>query len=162
MLPIETKRAMLVGLENETIVTGAYTHDGGICPMLAAHRRGGRTDRESFAQCWDRYTGAHRGRRASEREVRTLRAMLEASLMEPEAISLSDAAAELRARRPAPKADTGERNRMPELAGRHGWAWSRLFRRWDTYAAHLRAIEDGVAPDRSREESPVLVPDLTR
>src|SRR3954452_4262266 len=69
MLPIETKRAMLVGLEDEAIVTGAYSHDGGICPMLAAHRRGGRTDRESFAQCWDRYTGAGRGRVATEREI---------------------------------------------------------------------------------------------
>ena len=49
MLPLETKRAMLAGLDSETIVTGAYTHEGGICPMLAAHRRGGRTDRESFA-----------------------------------------------------------------------------------------------------------------
>ena len=43
MLPIETKQAMLVGLDNETIVTGAYSHDGGVCPMLAAHRRGGLT-----------------------------------------------------------------------------------------------------------------------
>jgi hypothetical protein len=159
MLPIETKRAMLVGLENETIVTGAYTHEGGICPMLAAHRRGGRTDRESFAVCWDRYTGADRGRAASEREVRTLRTMLEASLMEPEPISLSQAAAEIRAT--LPKADTGERNRTPELQRRHGWAWSRLFRRWDTFAAHVAAVEDGVAADGGREESPVLVPDLT-
>src|SRR4051794_34011179 len=83
MLPIETKQAMLVGLDNETIITGAYTHDGGICPMLAAHRRGGRTDRESFAKAWDRYTDAERGRRATEREIRTLRCMLEASLYEP-------------------------------------------------------------------------------
>src|SRR3954467_10975379 len=82
MLPIETKQAMLVGLDNETIVTGAYTHDGGICPMLAAHRRGGRTDRESFAHAWDRYTGAKKGRAATERELRTLRCMLEASLLE--------------------------------------------------------------------------------
>src|SRR6476646_10114428 len=82
MLPIDTKRAMLVGLDDETIVTGAYTHDGGICPMLAAHRRGGRTDRESFAHAWDRYTGANKGRVATEREVRTLRCMLEASLIE--------------------------------------------------------------------------------
>src|SRR3954451_1629041 len=83
MLPIETKQAMLVTLEDETIVTGAYTHDGGVCPMLGAHRRGGRTDRESFAHAWDRYTGADKGRVASEREVRTLRCMLEASLLEP-------------------------------------------------------------------------------
>ena len=83
MLPLETRRAMLAGLDHDTIVTGAYTHDGGICPMLAAHRRGGRTDRASFAHAWDRYTGAEKGRLASEREIRTLRAMLEASLLEP-------------------------------------------------------------------------------
>ena len=133
MLPIETKQAMLVGLENETIITGAYTHDGGICPMLAAHRRGGRTDRESFAQCWDRYTGADKGRRATERELRTLRCMLEASLLEPVDIHSVEP--------PRP-------------------AWSRLFRRWDTYAATIGPLEDGVAPDRSREETPVLMPDL--
>ena len=80
MLPIETKQAMLAGLDAETIITGAYTHDGGICPMLAAHRRGGRTDRDSFAKCWDLYTGANKGRRATDREIRTLRCMLEASL----------------------------------------------------------------------------------
>jgi hypothetical protein len=153
MLPIETKQAMLVGLDNETIITGAYTHDGGICPMLAAHRRGGRTSRESFAHAWDRYTGAKKGRIATERELRTLRTMLEASLMEPFDLHSVE--------RPK-KADTGERNRMPELRHRHGWAWSRLFRRWDTYAAAIAPLEDGVAPDRSREESPVLVPDLTR
>jgi hypothetical protein len=158
MLPIETKRAMLVGLESEPIVTGAYSHDGGICPMLAAHRRGGRTSQESFAHAWDRYTGARTGRRATERELRTLRTMLEASLLEP--MSLSEAAAEMRAARP--KRDTGERDRTGELRQRHGWAWSRLFRRWDTYSAAVAALEDGVAADGVREQSPVLVPDLTR
>src|SRR5215212_6949469 len=83
MLPLETKQAMLAGLDAETIVTGAYTHDGGICPMLAAHRRGGRTDRDSFAKAWDRYTGASKGRVATDRELRTLRTMLEASLLDP-------------------------------------------------------------------------------
>src|SRR3954463_247956 len=98
MLPTETKQAMLVGLDNETIVTGAYTHDGGICPMLAAHRRGGRTDRESFAHAWDRYTGAKKGRVASERERRTLRSLLDASLMDPFDLHAEAAAARDRAR----------------------------------------------------------------
>ncbi len=143
MLPIETKRAMLAGLDSETIVTGAYTHDGGVCPMLAAHRRGGRTSQESFAKAWDRYTGADKGRWASEREIRTLRCMLEASMIEP--VDLFDAP------RPKPR---------KRLAHPHGWAWSRLFRRWDHYAATIGPLEDGVAPDRSREETPVLVDDL--
>ena len=154
MLPIETKQAMLVGLQNETIVTGAYTHDGGICPMLAAHRRGGRTSQESFARAWDRYTGARKGRRATERELRTLRVMLEASLEPP--LSLHDIG------RPRTRRDTGERNRMPELRKRHGWAWSRLFRRYDTYALAVAALEDGEAAEGGGEESPVLVADLTR
>ena len=139
LLPIETKQAMLVALDTETIVTGAYTHDGGVCPMLAAHRRGGRTDRESFAVCWDRYTGADKGRRATEREIRTLRTMLEASLLEPFDIH----------------AVAPPKPRVPE-----GWAWSRLFRRWDAYSAAIAPLEDGVAPDRSREETPVGVTDL--
>jgi hypothetical protein len=133
MLPIETKQAMLAALDSETIVTGAYTHDGGVCPMLGAHRRGGRTDRESFARCWDRYTGAAKGRRATEREIRTLRCMLEASLLEPVDIHTVE--------RPRP-------------------AWSILFRRWDTYSAAIGPLEDGVAPDRSREETAVVVADL--
>jgi hypothetical protein len=143
MLPIETKQAMLVALDNDPIVTGAYTHDGGICPMLAAHRRGGRTDRESFAKCWDRYTGANKGRAASEREIRTLRTMLEASLLDPFDIH------EFK----RPKRDTGERNRMPELRARHGWAWSRLFRRWDAYAAHMAAIEQAEADRVEADDS---------
>jgi hypothetical protein len=152
MLPIDTQRAMLVGLDNEAIITGAYTHGDGVCPMLAAHRRGGRTSQESFAKAWDRYTGARKGRPATERELRTLRVMLEASLEEP--ISLMEVK--------RPKRDTGERNRMPELRKRHGWAWSRLFRRWDTWSAALATFEDREAADGGREEAPVLVPDLTR
>jgi hypothetical protein len=136
MLPIETKQGMLSALDNESIVTGAYTHDGGVCPMLGAHRRGGRTDRESFAQAWDRYTGAKKGRFATERELRTLRCMLEASLLEPIDIHAVE--------RPARKAPH----------------WSLLFRRWDHYAATIGPLEDGVAPDRSREETPVDVTDL--
>src|SRR3954451_1685783 len=133
MLPTATKQAMLVAIDSETIVTGAYTHDGGVCPMLGAHRRGGRTNRESFAHAWDRYTGANKGRRATEREIRTLRCMLEASLLEPVDIHTVE--------RPRP-------------------AWSILFRRWDVYAAAIGPLEDRVAPDRSREETPVVVPDL--
>jgi hypothetical protein len=137
LLPIHTKQAMLVGLDNETIVTGAYTHDGGVCPMLAAHRRGGRTDRDSFAKAWDRYTGADKGRRATEREIRTLRAMLDASLLEPFDIHAVRPAKPKRARR-----------------FREGAAWSRLFRRWDHYAATIGPLDDAVAPDRSRDETP--------
>src|SRR3954454_1240147 len=82
-LPERTRRAMLDGIEANEIIVGAYTdRRGGVCPMLAAHRHGGRTSLASFAKAWDRYTGARRRPRpATERELRTLRAMLEASLI---------------------------------------------------------------------------------
>jgi hypothetical protein len=80
-LPYETRTAMLEGLKQYDIIAGAYSNgDGGVCPMLAAHRCGGRTDLRSFARAWDRFTGAGRARRATERELRTLTAQLEASL----------------------------------------------------------------------------------
>jgi hypothetical protein len=63
---------------------GGYTdRNGGICPMLAAHRNGGRTSFASFARAWDAFTGAgRRPRRASRREIRVLRTYLEMSLLE--------------------------------------------------------------------------------
>src|SRR5436309_4973581 len=81
-LPEHTRRAMLEGIDANQIIVGAYTdNQGGVCPMLAAHRMGGRTSLASFARAWDAYTGGYEGARpATRREVRTLRAMLEASL----------------------------------------------------------------------------------
>ena len=46
------------------------------------------------------------------------------------------------ARRPS-RRDTGERDRTPELRKRHGWAWLRIFRRYDTYKAALDAARGG-------------------
>jgi hypothetical protein len=81
-LPDRTRRAMLEGIDQNQIIVGAYTdNNGGVCPMLAAHRNGGRTDLASFAKAWDAYTIGPEGTRpATKREIRTLRAMLEASL----------------------------------------------------------------------------------
>jgi hypothetical protein len=147
-LPIETKRAMLDAIDHNRIIVGAYTdRDGGVCPMLAAHRNGGRTSYASFARAWDSYTHAgHRSRPATERELTTLRAMLEASLASdaPDNTTLGSAIAEhekLTRRAPRPKPDTGERNRTPELRKRHGWAWTRLFRRYEDYEAALAELE---------------------
>ena len=127
---------MLAGVEANTIIVGAYTDGhGGICPMLAAHRSGGRTSMASFARAWDRYTGARgKPRRASERELGTLRAMLEASIMLEEVPELP------RMRRP-----TGERHRARELRFQPGWAWLRPFRRLDEYeraVSELAAASD--------------------
>ncbi len=73
---------MLRGIDSNRIIVGAYVDpaSGGVCPMLAAHRNGGRTDVAAFARAWDEYTDARRPRRASRREVVTLRSLLESSL----------------------------------------------------------------------------------
>ena len=149
---------MLDAIEHNRIIVGAYTdRDGGVCPMLAAHRNGGRTSYASFARAWDRYTkaGSH-SRPATEREVVTLKTMLEASLASdaPDGTTFGMAIAEhreLQGTTPRPRADTGERNRTPELRKRHGWAWTRLFRRYEDYEAAMAQIERGEAPDAPRE-----------
>ncbi len=82
-LPERTKRAMLEGIDAETIIVGAYTdRGGGVCPMLAAHRHGGRTDLLAFAHAWDRFCSAKRPRPATPRELSVLRAHLEAGLLD--------------------------------------------------------------------------------
>ena len=76
-LPRATREAMLRGVEANEIIVGAYTDsEGGVCPMLAAHRNGGRTNFASFARAWDEFTGARRPRRATRREIRVLRSHL--------------------------------------------------------------------------------------
>src|SRR3954471_19909101 len=81
-LPSHTKQGMLRGIQSNRVVVGAYTDKrGGVCPMLAAHRNGGRTDFGAFARAWDDYIGAKKPRRASAREVRTLKGYLELSLL---------------------------------------------------------------------------------
>jgi hypothetical protein len=102
-MPRTAREAMLRGIDANTIIVGAYSdsRSGGICPMLAAHRNGGRTDLASFARSWDRYTDARRPRLATPREIRTLRSLLVASLTTdagPDG-SLAQLAAEIRSDR---------------------------------------------------------------
>jgi hypothetical protein len=81
-LPERTKEAMLEGIEANTIIVGAYTdRSGGVCPMLAAHRHGGRTNLLAFAKAWDRFCSAKRPRLATERELAILKSHLEASTL---------------------------------------------------------------------------------
>jgi hypothetical protein len=81
-LPLRTREAMLEGVRASDIIVGAYSdRSGGVCPMLAAHRHGGRTSFVSFAHAWDRFSGARRARRATARELRILTAQLEASIL---------------------------------------------------------------------------------
>ncbi len=164
-LPRATKVAMLEGIRANEIIVGAYSEDGGICPMLAAHRAGGRTSMISFARAWDRYafrgSRKRRARPATERELLVLRTHLEASLLEDEGPSPQLAAAVtqhrelLRRRRSQPATGVkrqagGDLDRGRELRGREGWAWLRLFRRYDDYEAALARI--GAAPKRRTRE----------
>jgi hypothetical protein len=103
-LPTRTKQAMLRGIASNRIIVGAYVdpESGGICPMLAAHRNGGRTSLASVARAWDAYTDARRPRRATRREVRTLRSLIESSLARehlPAEGSIAELAAQVRAER---------------------------------------------------------------
>lgn len=101
-LPVATREAMLAGVRgNARIIGGAYVDgDGGVCPMLAAHRGGGRTDFLSFAKSWDRFTKASgKPQLATEREVRILITQLEASLMDATGMELDQAISEHRALR---------------------------------------------------------------
>ena len=97
-LPVRTREAMLDGIRRNPIVVGAYTdNDGGICPMLAAHRHGGRTTLLAFARSWDRFAGSRRVRRATRRELAVLERLLVASLGDAGAQDLQGAIAEHRA-----------------------------------------------------------------
>jgi hypothetical protein len=81
-LPLRTREAMLEGIRANEIIVGAYSdRAGGVCPMLAAHRHGGRTSFVSFAHAWDRFSGAKRARRASARELRVLEDQLSGSIL---------------------------------------------------------------------------------
>ncbi len=92
-LPLQTREAMLEGvLAGPRIIVGAYTdREGGVCPMLAAHRRGGRTNFLSFARSWDRFTHARRRRRATRHELAVLVGLLRASVMDEESCDLARA-----------------------------------------------------------------------
>jgi hypothetical protein len=99
-LPVATRQAMLDGVCGaDRVIVGAYTdREGGVCPMLAAHRCGGRTSFTSFARAWDRFARAgRRARAATRRELSILIAQLEGSLLSVEAGDLRGAIDEHRA-----------------------------------------------------------------
>jgi hypothetical protein len=156
-LPYDTRLAMLEGIRRyDRIIVGAYTdRTGGVCPMLAAHRCGGRTDFRSFARAWDGFTGAgKRARTATERELRTLTSQLEASLWEEDECR----AEMLRIDPPA-----------PPRPRRHG-PWLGPFRRWDGYRDAVKQAlgrdELDAAPrderEPEREGEPEREPDAER
>jgi hypothetical protein len=123
---------MLEGVRASPIIVGAYAdRRGGVCPMLAAHRRGGRTNFLVFAKAWDRFAGVRRRpRRATPRELRVLVSHLEASIVASE-----DTTPEL--------ARAIEEHR--ELVAR---AWLRPFRRHDELERALEAVLAEAEQDR--------------
>jgi hypothetical protein len=160
-LPRRTRAAMLEGIASNDIIVGAYTTGEGICPMLAAHRAGGRTSLIAFAQAWDRvaFRGERdaRSRRATERELLILRSHLEASLLEDDLPGGELAAARreheaLIARRDRP----GDADRTPELEHRPGWAWTRVVRRYDEYAGLMQRLDEATREAAGQDE-PALV-----
>jgi hypothetical protein len=167
-LPRRTKIAMLEGVRTNDIIVGAYSSGGGICPMLAAHRAGGRTSFISFARAWDRFafrdSRSRPARRATERELRILTSQLEASLLTNDE-GASDLSAAVRHHRqllqrrradappepasgragakarPTGRARPGDPDPSPRLRDRPGWAWTRVVRRYDEYERVLERLE---------------------
>jgi hypothetical protein len=89
-LPLHVRIAMFDGVRRDLIITGAYTDDrSGVCPMLAAHRRGARHSHPAFAEVWDAFAGAPRkGHKVADRVhvdrlADTLAASIEAELRRP-------------------------------------------------------------------------------
>lgn len=159
---------MLEGIRSSDIIVGAYTSDGGVCPMLAAHRNGGRTSMISFANAWDRFAlGGRRAgpRRATVRELRVLVTHLEASLLEDEAprnelgaaIEAHQRLIERRGQEPREREQRpGDPDRSRELRSRPGWAWSRLIRSYGEYERALEWIEreHAMAAEHQRDARP--------
>jgi hypothetical protein len=72
---------MLSAIQTDELIVGAYTdRRGRVCPMLAAYRRGARTDVSAFPRAWDAFARARRPRLATTREIDVLKALLEESL----------------------------------------------------------------------------------
>jgi hypothetical protein len=85
-LPVHSRRAMLQGLGEDTIIAGAYSVGPARCPGFAAYRRGARTGYSEFAAAWDRYARGRGVRRVKGDDVATLVRMLRASLASKPAV----------------------------------------------------------------------------
>jgi hypothetical protein len=163
-LPRRARVAMLEGIEANPIIVGAYSTRDGICPMLAAHRAGGRSNALGFAKAWDgfgfRQSRRARPRPATERELLILKVYLQASLLAapaPESEPPVRTRERLEAIAPAEPAAVapGDPDRRGELGYHGGWAWTRLVRRYDEYERLLELLDES---EREPDEQPALNP----
>src|SRR5215218_10294229 len=162
---------MLEALRSDaTLIAGAYAaRELGACPLLAAHRRGGREHgRSTFAGEWDRFTRTPQGRprliTEGEREV--LERLILESLPSHAPIQPAASSATQMPLAPVPSTRLSERgdqrldaDRSAELSSIVGWAWLGVYRRLDDYEAALASIRqlersDGQGPGAGREEAP--------
>jgi hypothetical protein len=117
-LPRHTREAMLRGIRDNDIIVGAYVdRRGGVCPMLAAHRNGGRTDFLAFAHAWDRFSRARGPRPATERELATLEGFLRAAAAADAQTGLGEAIADHQ------RVWRDRRAREARDAADNGWGW---------------------------------------
>src|SRR3954468_9856302 len=146
-LPVRTRRAMLEGIRSNDIIVGAYAdRAGGVCPMLAAHRCGGRTSFVSFPRAGGRFAGSGQARRATRRELRILEGQLGASLLADETLDLGAAIA-------AHEALRARASRPVERRRRERWAWLRAGRHSVADGRALRRLEAEL--DALREREPI-------
>jgi hypothetical protein len=144
-MPVATREAMLAGVRSSArIIVGAYVDgQGGECPMLAAHRRGGRTDFLSFAKSWDRFTRAQgKTRQATEREVGILTAQLEDSLADASGLELDRA---IKEHRQLISRRLRDRRRLPDTADPVGEILARRLRR-PARTARGKNLASGIEP----------------
>jgi hypothetical protein len=130
-MPVATREAMLAGVRaSDRIIVGAYVDgEGGVCPMLAAHRAGARTDFLSFARSWDRFTRANGSARvASRREVSILVSQLQDSLMSADGLGLDEAIKEHRTLVSVSRRTRARRPRLPDAADPKGEIYARRLR----------------------------------
>lgn len=144
-LPRQARVAMLSGIERAPIIAGAYADRDGVCPMLAAHRAGGRSNVIGFALAWDRFAFGRAGRlqprRATERELLVLKVYLQASLLASPVPPDEVKAGQGRIDQPTAPARPSPAEDPP----RNGWAWPGLERAYDGYDRALARLEPALS-----------------
>jgi hypothetical protein len=104
-LPLDVRQGILDGIKDQRIIAGAHADvRGGVCPMVAADvpwqsvSKSSVATAQQAARAWDRYAEASgSSRTASKRQLLALTSMLEASILQDQALTeppLSDAIAD--------------------------------------------------------------------